>query len=138
MNKKQLIYVWLTLLLGILTGCYGDRWNLPTGEEVPLQSIFFKQASVELKKGDTCTLELTFDPSFATNRHLTWLNSDTVVAKVDSLGHVTALRAGETVVTAESDFGHTAECLVKVRGEVTGEIENTQTGEGESTGKIEW
>ena len=138
MSKKPQIYVCLTLLLGILTGCYGDQWNCYEGREIPLQSIFFKQASVELKKGDTCTLEVTFDPSFATNQHLIWLNSDTVVAKVDSLGRVTALHPGETVVTAESDFGHTAECFVKVRGEVTGEIENTQTGEGESTGNIEW
>ena len=138
MRKRHLFYLFFFLLPCILSGCKDDDGSKHTEVEIPLQSISFDQALVELKEGDTCILKVSFQPADATNQQLNWSSSNNDIAQVDSLGHVTALHLGEAMVTAESALGHTANCLVKVRGKVTGEIDNTQTDDGESTGKIEW
>lgn len=138
MGKKQLFYWWAFLLFPMLTGCYGDVWNINYETGFKVQSISLDKSSLDLREGDTCTLNVLIDPSFATVKELTWHSSDTVVVKVDSSGKITALKLGEAVVTAVADMDLSAECAVFVRGKISGEIESSPAGGGNGTGEIEW
>ena len=136
MGKKQLFYWWAFLFLPMLASCAGDDVDLEI-EDKPL-SISLDKSLLDLHEGDTCTLNVLIDPSFATVKELTWHSSDAVVVKVDSSGKVTALKLGEAVVTAMTDTELSAECTVVVRGQISGEIESSPAGGGNGTGEIEW
>lgn len=89
--------------------------------------------------GETLQLQATVSPSDATDKGVTWTSSKTSVAIVSSTGLVKSVGAGTAIITVKTDDGnHTATCEVTVRAEVVGEVENTQTGGGGSTGIIEW
>ncbi|MCR5475357.1 MAG: Ig-like domain-containing protein [Lachnospiraceae bacterium] len=80
---------------------------------VPLVKIALP-VSANVEKGKTTKLEVTFTPSNASNKNLTWTVSDTNIATVAN-GTVTGVSAGSTVVTAKSEDGdHTASCTVTV------------------------
>lgn len=68
-----------------------------------------------LNKGENYTLEVTFNPKNTTENRVIWATGDKSIAKVDSRGRVTAVSAGETIITASSSNGLTAICNVKVR-----------------------
>lgn len=139
MSTKHLLYLWAFLLPCLLTGCYRDVWNITPGSIIYAYEISFAQSSLDLRKGDTCTLEVTYYPTTITDPKLTWESGDTTIVKVDSVGKVTALGLGETWITAESPFDQLITCQVIVRGQVMGEIENIPTGgNGGTTGEIEW
>ena len=60
-------------------------------------------------------LETTIEPENADNQIVTWSSSNPEVASVSSQGQVTALKSGETTITAETaDGGFTASCWVMV------------------------
>lgn len=70
----------------------------------------------QLFVGKTLTLTAEITPENATNKNVSWTSSDTAVATVDNSGKVTALKAGETTITATTeDGGKTATCTVKVK-----------------------
>ena len=83
-------------------------------------------ASLILDVGESYTLEATFNPKNTTDTKVLWSVSDKSVAKVDAKGKVTAISAGETIVTAKSSNGLTAICTVKVNQPV-GSIELNYT-----------
>lgn len=68
-----------------------------------------------LNKGENYTLEVTFNPKNTTENKVIWATGDKTIAKVDSRGRVTAISAGETIITASSSNGLTAICQIKVR-----------------------
>lgn len=69
-------------------------------------------ASVEI--GKTETLTATVAPENATNKSVSWSSGDTKVATV-SAGKVTAVAAGESVITVKTaDGSKTATCTVTV------------------------
>ena len=111
---------------------------VPDNPDIPVSGIALNQAELTLDEGQTATLTATVTPSNATHKNVTWSSSDTNVVTVDAQGKVTAIKAGEATVTARTSNNLTASCTVKVRAQVTGEVENTQTGGGGSTGEIEW
>lgn len=79
-----------------------------------------------LDVGESYTLEATFNPKTATDTKVLWTVSDKSIAKVDAKGKVTAVAAGETLITAKSSNGLTAVCKVKVNQPV-GSIELNYT-----------
>ena len=83
-------------------------------------------ASLILDVGESYTLEVTFNPKNTTETKVLWSVSDKSVAKVDAKGKVTAIAAGETLITAKSSNGLTAVCKVKVNQPV-GNIELNYT-----------
>lgn len=113
---------------------FGDRYYTT----ISVSGVTLNRTSLELDEGQTYTLTATISPSNATNKTVTWTSSDSGVATVNSQGKVTAVKAGEATITARSNNGQTATCTVIVRGQVTGEVENTPTGGGGNTGNIEW
>ena len=106
--------------------------------EVSVTGVSLDKTELDLNEGETFTLTATVSPSNATNKSVTWSSSNTAAATVDSNGKVTAVKAGEATITAKTANGQTATCTVIVRGEVKGEVENTPTGGGGSTGNIDW
>ena len=85
-----------------------------TSKDVPLTGISLDKTSVEIATGKTSTLTVSFTPSNATNKTVTWTSSNTAVATVAN-GVVTAVAEGTATITATSAEGnYTASCAVTV------------------------
>ncbi len=68
-----------------------------------------------IKPGDSFIITPTVTPSDAADKSVTWSSSDSSIAKVDSTGKVTALKAGTATITATTnDGGYKATCTVTV------------------------
>lgn len=86
----------------------------------PVTSISMtKKATVYT--GKKLTLKATVKPSNASNKTLTWKSSNVKVAKVNSKGVVTPVKAGTAKITATAKDGSkkSATCTVTVRQSVT-------------------
>ena len=127
MNKK--IFILLPALALLLGGC---NTNKPTSssqggsstpassesgsstETVAVTGVELNQSEVEIEIGNSVTLQATVKPNNATNKKVTWTSSKPAVATVQN-GKVTAVAAGETVVTVTTEDGNkTATCTVTV------------------------
>ncbi|MGI6732548.1 MAG: S-layer homology domain-containing protein [Anaerovoracaceae bacterium] len=80
---------------------------------VAVSAISVNKTAVTLAVGATETLVVTFDPTNATNKNVTWTTSDEGVATVAN-GVVTAVGEGTATITATSNNGKTATCAVTV------------------------
>ncbi len=68
-----------------------------------------------IKPGDSFIITPTVTPSDAADKSVTWSSSDSSIARVDSTGKVTALKAGTVTITATTnDGGYKATCTVTV------------------------
>lgn len=85
----------------------------PDTGEIAVTGVKLNQTSLMLEEGKTASLSATITPDNATDKTLTWSSSSDSVAKVDSKGTVTALKAGEAVITVKAGE-QTAACKVKV------------------------
>jgi hypothetical protein len=93
-------------------------------EEVSVTGVSLDKAAVELTEGDTTTLTATVTPDNATNTDVTWTSGNPSVATVDAEGKVTAVAAGNAIITVKTEDGEkTATCAVTVTAKTT-EIEN--------------
>ena len=82
---------------------------------VAVTGVTLDKATVSLVAGTSTTLTATVLPENATNKTVTWSSNNPDVAAVDKDGKVTALKAGEAVITVKSeDGGKTASCTVTV------------------------
>ena len=81
---------------------------------VHINEITMKSEKVELKTGETGWIGVTYNPSNATNKVLTWKSSNEKVATVRE-GTIKAVGLGTATLTATSeDGGKTATCKVTV------------------------
>ena len=81
---------------------------------VHINEITMKSEEVELKTGETGWVGVTYNPSNATNKVLTWKSSNEKVATVKE-GTIKAVGLGTATITATSeDGGKTATCKVTV------------------------
>lgn len=69
--------------------------------KIEVESIELNKTSIELKTGESETLEATIKPDDATDQTVTWTTSDEAIAVVDN-GEVTALKEGEATITAQA------------------------------------
>ncbi len=68
-----------------------------------------------IKPGDSFVITPTVTPSDAADKSVTWSSNDSSIARVDSTGKVTALKAGTVTITATTnDGGYKATCTVTV------------------------
>ena len=83
---------------------------------VNVTEVTLDRTELTLTEGETETLTATVRPDNADNRKVTWSSDKTEVATVDGAGRVTAVKAGEAVVTVTTeDGGKTATCKVTVK-----------------------
>ena len=83
---------------------------------VSVTEVTLDRAELTLTEGETETLTATVKPDNADNRKVTWSSDETEIATVDGAGKVTAVKAGEAVVTVTTeDGGKTATCKVTVK-----------------------
>ncbi|MBQ6430752.1 MAG: Ig-like domain-containing protein [Oscillospiraceae bacterium] len=68
----------------------------------------------DLKVGDTFALTVTFYPSDATDKTISWRSSNPSVATVDDKGNVTAVGAGSCEIIAAASNGKDSSCHVEV------------------------
>lgn len=89
-------------------------------------SVTLDKHSLELKEGETYTLNATIEPDDATNKDVSWSTDNEAVATVNSKGKVTAVGEGYTKITVTTiDGGKVDYCNVKVNKV------NTEPSEGE-------
>jgi uncharacterized protein YjdB len=77
------------------------------------EGVMVLPSSQALSKGATAELTAVVAPEDTTDAAVTWTSSDPSVAKVNSKGVVTALKAGKAVITASAN-GHSDSCEVYV------------------------
>ena len=86
---------------------------------VNVTEVTLDKTELTLTEGETETLTATVKPDSADNRKVTWSSDKTEVATVGGDGRVTAVKAGEAVVTVTTeDGGKTATCRVTVKAKV--------------------
>lgn len=83
-------------------------------QQVLPQGITLSAGACALDIGDALTLTAALSPAGVTEDALTWTSSDPSVAAVGDDGQVTAVSAGQAVVTAATVGGQTASCTVTV------------------------
>ena len=83
---------------------------------VGVTEVTLDKTELTLTEGEAETLTATVRPDNADNKKVTWSSDKTEVATVDGAGRVTAVKAGEAVVTVTTeDGGKTATCKVTVK-----------------------
>ena len=99
--------------IGNFTGTKTATFEIVT---IPLNGITLSAETLELQYGGYGRLSVTFNPTDATNKTITWTSSNPTVATVDSSGNVTARGSGTATITATTEDGdHTASCIVIVK-----------------------
>ena len=93
---------------------------------VSVTEVTLDRAELTLTEGETETLTATVKPDNADNRKVTWSSDKTEIATVDGAGRVTAVKAGEAVITVTTeDGGKTATCKVTVKAKAVNVTEVT-------------
>ena len=93
---------------------------------VNVTEVTLDKTELTLTEGETETLTATVRPDNADNKKVTWSSDKTDVATVDGTGKVTAVKAGEAVITVTTeDGGKTATCRVTVKAKAVGVTEVT-------------
>lgn len=80
---------------------------------IPVQSVTLDRTAVTLEVGASTTLVATVSPSDATDKTVTWTNSDNSVLSLDGNGKITALKEGTATITAVAG-DKSASCSVTV------------------------
>lgn len=95
--------------------------NPPAGD-IEVAGITVNPTTITATLGDSekKTINVTFDPTNATNKTVTWTTSNNEVATVAN-GEVTIVGAGTCNITVTTNNGKTATCVVTVReqGEIS-------------------
>lgn len=73
--------------------------------KILVSKITLSSKSLKLKVGDTKTLKATVKPTDAETKKVKWKSSNSKIAKVNSKGKVTALKAGKVTITATATDG---------------------------------
>ena len=93
---------------------------------IELKSISLSKSTLELEEGSSATLTVKYSPNNATDKTTTWKSTNTSVAKVNSSGKVTAIKAGSAAIIATSG-DKDAYCNVTVK------VKETQTSSSSSS-----
>ena len=95
------------------------KWTIQ--EYVAVTGVSLDKETVDLKVGESVSLDATVAPENASDKDVSWTSSDPTVATVDKNGNVSAVSAGTAVITVTTfDGKKTAACSVNVTIGVTG------------------
>lgn len=110
-------------------------------ESVPVTSMTLEASSDTMSVGGMQALKVTFTPSDATNIGLVWSSSDPSVLKVNSVGHVTAIKEGEADISVTLSDGSIPPATVHIKVTEVKDIkvvaDTTFVNDDGSTRKIE-
>lgn len=110
-------------------------------ESVPVASMTLEASSDTMSVGGMQALKVTFNPANATNTGLVWSSSNPSVLKVNSVGHVTALKEGEADISVALSDGSIPPATVHIKVTEVKDIkvtaDNTFVNDDGSTKKIE-
>lgn len=81
---------------------------------VVVTSVSLNATSRAMLVGEKYKLNATIYPSNSTDKSVEWTSTDETVATVSDTGYITAVGAGETVITASASNGVVAHCTVTV------------------------
>lgn len=82
---------------------------------IPLKSISINKSNVVIKENSYENLTISYFPSNATNKKITWKSSNTNIVTVDQQGNITGVNPGSATVTVISnDGGYVSMCNVTV------------------------
>lgn len=99
----------------VITGRYYKESEYPR--------IALNRSSVALYMGTYFDLIATITPSDLVGKEIEWSSSDPSVATVDEYGKVTALKAGQTVITAKVvENKETASCTITVQSDLASKL----------------
>ncbi len=100
----------------------GSNVRLVKLAPVSITSVTLNNSSVTLRPSETFPLTVTVAPSNAANKNVTWSTSNSSVATVSTAGVITAVAAGNCVITctAADGSGTKATCNVVVHGGPSG------------------
>lgn len=84
-------------------------------------SLTFAEKEMSLSVGEQKEIKYTLLPENSTSV-ITWNSLDTSIASVNNTGMVTAVKVGQTYITAVTEEGYVASCLIKVTQQATGII----------------
>ena len=94
-----------------------------TAANIPVTEISLNKSATTLVINNSEQLRVAIKPTAATSQTVTWASSNEAVATVDNRGKVTALEAGEAVITvATNDGSFSASCIVTVILESAGPL----------------
>ncbi len=85
-------------------------------KDIDISSITLTPKTVELKVGKIKDIKVTYNPSNATNKNVTWTSSDKKIATVDN-GNIKAISPGSATITATTPNGKTDTVTVTVKEE---------------------
>ena len=122
-KRKRKIILSLAMAILVLTDCQTESKNeeQPTPEpQVSVTGISMEKNTLNLTIFSSQRISLTFEPSDATNKSVTWTSSAPDVVSVSTNGTITALRytdattgTGQATITVKtSDGGFTDNCVV--------------------------
>ena len=118
---QQYVLKYVHLMSPTGAGTYDDILYFLEELPVPVAGVTLNKTSANLAVGDTLSLTATVAPTNATNKTVTWSSSNPLVATVSDDGVVTAVGAGEAIITATATNGttdtsddQTATCTVTV------------------------
>ncbi|MBD5250358.1 MAG: leucine-rich repeat protein [Barnesiella sp.] len=101
--------------------------------EFEVETITLNYHEMTIEAGGTLQLEVTFEPTDATDKTITWTTSDESVATVDAGGLVTTLKPGNAIITATAGNGEEDECEITVVPVPTVEITAISLNHTEAT-----
>lgn len=102
--------------IGNYKGSVAASYKILESKSRKIEKITLSIADASLNAGNTLQLLADIFPENAENKTLKWTSSDEKVAVVDNNGMVTAIDAGEAVITVESQDGSgvSASCVITV------------------------
>ena len=91
-----------------------DYYSLSAAEVIYPQSVTLDKSALVLTEGESAMLNAEIMPQNASNKTVTWSIYDTDVAQISASGKVTAKKAGNAVITAQTVNGIKASCDITV------------------------
>ncbi|NOU69355.1 hypothetical protein GC096_35650 [Paenibacillus sp. LMG 31461] len=85
---------------------------------IPLTSVSFTNAPLQMTNYDTLQLEAVVVPANATDKLLTWQSTNSSIIRVDENGLARALKVGTATLTATSSNGKQASATIEVKAPV--------------------
>lgn len=98
MKTKMFAYLSCLVALLLFPACNND-------DHITVESVRFETSDISIKVGDSQQLTVTISPENAENKTLIWNSSVPDVATVNAEGVVSAIKTGQTIITASTEEG---------------------------------